>query len=136
MKKLIISLIMITTLTLSGCSFLEEANNSLNYATETTEYINELSTFAEEAPNLEGPELKSRLESLKGTIKDFMEIEPPSLAEDIHKELENKSQVLLDATNKILKDGEVKIEQLKQSEVYKTIDKITKLKNQIEDLGL
>ncbi|MGP4108556.1 DUF6376 family protein [Virgibacillus sp. L01] len=136
MKKLIISLIMVTILILSGCSFLQEANDSLNYATETTEYINELSTFAEEAPNLEGQELKSRLESLKGTIKDFMEIEPPSMAKDIHKELENKSQVLLDATNKILQDGEVTIEQLKQSEIYKTIDNITKLKNQIEDLGL
>ncbi|MBP1949703.1 DUF6376 family protein [Virgibacillus litoralis] len=136
MKKLIISLIMVTTLILSGCSFLQEANDSLNYATETTEYINELSTFAEEAPNLEGQELKSRLESLKGTVKDFMEIEPPSMAEDIHKELENKSQVLLDATNKILQDGEVTIEQLKQSEIYKTIDNITKLKKQIEDLGL
>ncbi len=136
MKKLIISLIVVTTLILSGCSFLQEANDSLNYATETTDYINELSTFAEEAPNLEGQELKSRLESLKGTIKDFMEIEPPSLAEDIHKELENKSQVLLDATNKILKDGKVTIEQLKQSEIYKTIDNITQLKNQIEDLGL
>lgn len=135
MKKLIIMLFVTAVFTLSGCSFLEEANDSLNYANEATEYMNELSTFAEEASSLEGAELESRLESLRTTIEDFLEIEPPSIAEGIHKELENKSQVLLDATNNILENGEVAIEQLKQSEVYKTIENITTLKSQIEELG-
>src|SRR5699024_6498401 len=128
-------LIVTVALTLSGCSLLEEANDSLDYATDVTEYINELNTFAEEAPSLEGAELKSELETLTADIEDFMEIEPPSIAEDIHKELEDKSQKLLHTTNNILEDGEVAIEQLKQSEIYTTIENISELKTQIEELG-
>ncbi|WP_164669844.1 DUF6376 family protein [Virgibacillus doumboii] len=135
MKKFI-SILIVSVIALSGCSLLEEANDSLNYANEATEYMNELSTFAEEAPSLEGAELKTQLESLQTTIEDFMEIEPPSIAEGLHKELENKSQVLLDGINNVLENGEVAIEQLKQSEIYETIENITTLKKQIEELGL
>lgn len=135
MKKFLSVIIIVAVIALGGCSLLEEANKSLNYANEATEYINELSTFAEEASSIEKSNLKSELKSLKTTIKDFMETEPPSFAKDIHKELENKSQKLLDAIDNVLKNGEVTIEKLKQSEVYKTIENITKLKNQIEQLG-
>ncbi|GAA0594727.1 DUF6376 family protein [Virgibacillus siamensis] len=135
MKKLLSIMVMVSIIALSGCSLLEEANKSINYATEATEYINELSTFAEKASNIEGENLKSELESLETTIKDFKETEPPSIAKDIHKELENKSQTLLDAINNVQKNGEVTIEKLKQSNVYQTIENITELKQQIEQLG-
>lgn len=136
MKKLISMIVVLTVIMLSGCSFLEEANKSLDYANKATEYINELTTFAEEVPTLEGAELESRLKSLRDTIKEFMEIDPPSFAEEIHSKLESKSQVLLDASNKILESGEVAIEKLEQTEIYKTIDNITSLMDQIEQLGL
>ncbi|WP_174616042.1 DUF6376 family protein [Virgibacillus ihumii] len=135
MKKMLSGIILASIIALSGCSLLEEANKSINYATEATEYINELSTFAEETSNIEGENLKSELESLETTIKDFKETEPPSFAEDIHKELENKSQTLLDAINSVQKNGEITIERLKQSDVYQTIENITELKKQIEQLG-
>lgn len=80
--------------------------------------------------------MEARLESLKTIIKDFMEIEAPAVAEDIHKKLENKSQVLLDGVNNALDSGEDAVQQLKKSDVYKTINNITDLMNQIKELGL
>ncbi|MCC2252186.1 MAG: DUF6376 family protein [Bacillota bacterium] len=134
MKKSFLLLITVTLVFLSGCSLLEETTHSLNYANEASDYINTLSNFAEETSSLEGQALLSHLESLKGTIEDFMTIDPPTIATDIHQELENKSQVLLDTTNNIIDSGETAVEQLKQSDLYQTIENITDLKNQIEAL--
>lgn len=135
MKKRIGMFFVIIVFVLSGCSFLEDANNSLDYINETTDYINDLSNFAEDATSLNGTELESRLVTLKGNIEDFMNLEAPDFAADIHQELETKSQILLDATNNILESGEIAIEQLEQSEIFQTINKITNLLNQIEQLG-
>ncbi|MDY7045496.1 MULTISPECIES: DUF6376 family protein [unclassified Virgibacillus] len=134
MKKSFLLLITVTLVFLSGCSLLEETTHSLNYANEASDYINTLSNFAEETSSLEGQALLSHLESLKGTIEDFTTIDPPTIATDIHQELENKSQVLLDTTNNIIDSGETAVEQLKQSDLYQTIENITDLKNQIEAL--
>ncbi|MBR7794593.1 hypothetical protein GT022_00875 [Agaribacter marinus] len=134
MKKSFLLLITVTLVFLSGCSLLEETTHSLNYANEASDYINTLSNFAEETSSLEGQALLSHLESFKGTIEDFTTIDPPTIATDIHQELENKSQVLLDTTNNIIDSGETAVEQLKQSDLYQTIENITDLKNQIEAL--
>lgn len=145
MKKLISVLFVSVFFILSGCSFLEEANNSINYATEATEYINELSTFAEDTSPLvkeavNNPEAKAELESkltsLQDTIKEFNKIEAPSIAEDIHKNVKEKNQQLLDITDNVLQNGEVAVEKLKESEIFQTIENITSLTNQIEKLGL
>lgn len=145
MKKLVSTLLVSALLTLSGCSFLEEANNSLNYVNESTEYINELSTFAEDTSSLVSEaannseakaELESQLTSLKENIQEYNDIEVPSLAEDIHQEIQAKNQQLEKAVNNVLQDGEIAIDQLQQSEIYQTISDITSLKDQLEQLGL
>ncbi|WP_188456310.1 DUF6376 family protein [Virgibacillus oceani] len=136
MKKQLALNMVIVFFVLSGCSMLEDANNSLNYVNESTEYINNLRTFAEDAASLEGADLEARLEKLKGNIQDFLELEAPDFAANVHKELEAKSQVLLDATNNVLQSGEIAIDQLQQSEIFQTIGNITDLLNQIEQLGL
>lgn len=145
MKKLVSTLLVSALLTLSGCSFLEEANNSLNYVNESTEYINELSTFAEDTSSLVSEaannseakaELESQLTSLKENIQEYNDIEVPALAEDIHQEIQAKNQQLEKAVNNVLQDGEIAIDQLQQSEIYQTISDITSLKDQLEQLGL
>lgn len=144
MKKFIGMLLVTLLLALSGCSLLEEANNSLNYVNETTEYINELSTFAEDTTSLVNEaanntevkaELESKLTSLQEEIQAYNGIEVPALAEDIHQELKAKNQQLEEAVNQVLQNGEVAVEQLKQSELYRTIDDITALLDQVKQLG-
>lgn len=145
MKKLISMLLVTTLLALSGCSFLEEANNSLNYVNESTEYINDLSKFAEETSSLVSEvatnsevkaELESKLESLKEKVQEYNGIEVPAIAENIHQELLAKNKQLEESVNKVLQNGEVAVDQLKQSELYQTIDDITSLMDQVEQLGL
>ncbi len=137
MKKLVvIPIISVCIILLSGCSFLEETNDSINYVSEATDYINDLRSFVEESTSLEGEELTNRVQTLQTTIEDFISVEAPGFAEDIHQELKNKSETLLTATNEILENGEVAIEQLQDSHVYQTIENITGLMNQIENLGL
>ena len=145
MKKIISILFISAFLILSGCSFLEEANDSINYAAEATEYINELSTFAEDTSSLvqeaatnpeAKAELESKLTSLQQTITEFNNIDVPAIAEDIHQNLEEKNQQLLEITNEVLENGELAVEKLEGSEIYQTIENITGLMNQIEELGL
>ncbi|GAQ17657.1 lipoprotein [Oceanobacillus picturae] len=136
MKKLVVIPILAVCIILSGCSFLEETNDSINYVSEATDYINDLSSFVEESTSLEGEELANRVQTLQTTIEDFIRVEAPGFAEDIHQELKNKSETLLTATNELLNNGEVAIEQLQDSHVYQTIENITGLMNQIENLGL
>ncbi|CDQ40840.1 MULTISPECIES: DUF6376 family protein [Virgibacillus] len=137
MKKAIFILLSVLFIgSLTGCSFLEETTNSVNYVNETSDYINDLSEFANEATQLPEEELVIKLEGLQDTIKDFLTIEPPSLAEDIHQKLESQSQALLDATNGIIDQGEIAVEQFKESEVYQTMENIIEFQSQIEQLEL
>ncbi|MFD2630172.1 DUF6376 family protein [Oceanobacillus kapialis] len=135
MKKIVMSMISVGVLILSGCSFLEETNDSVNYVSEATDYINGLSNFVEESANLEGEALEERVLTLQDNVQDFINLEAPGFAEDIHQELETKSEALLDATNGIIENGEVAIDQLENSQIYQTIENITSLMNQIENLG-
>ncbi|SHH50550.1 DUF6376 family protein [Virgibacillus chiguensis] len=136
MKKVTLGLLSLSLLWLSGCALLEETTNSLNYAEEATAYVNDLNLFLEEASTLEADELRTELENLQTTITDFIDIDPPTIAEDIHEELKSRSEQLLDTTNDLMNQGEVTVEQLKDTELYRTIENIQSLQNQIEQLEL
>ncbi|MFC4022289.1 DUF6376 family protein [Oceanobacillus longus] len=142
MKKIMI--LIIFTIALSGCSFIEETNNSLNYATEATDYFNDLSNFAEETSGLVNQaasdpaakeELETQLIALEESITDFNALDAPGIAEGLHQNLTEKNQQLLDITDGIIQNGEVAIDQLQNSDLYQTIENITELKSQIEELG-
>ncbi|RFA36614.1 hypothetical protein CAI16_04300 [Virgibacillus dokdonensis] len=136
MKKVTLGLLSLSLLWLSGCALLEETTNSLNYAEEATAYVNDLNHFLEEASTLEADELRTELENLQTTITDFIDIDPPTIAEDIHEELKSRSEQLLDTTNDLMNQGEVTVEQIKNTELYRTIENIQSLQNQIEQLEL
>jgi PBP1b-binding outer membrane lipoprotein LpoB len=145
MKKAIFTFILVSSMILSGCSLLEEVNGSLNYANEVKEQVTTLSTFAEEAPQMfkeaaVNPEVRQELEerliALKSEIVNFNKIEAPALAESIHQQLIAKNQALLDEINKMVENGNMKLDSLGNSPIFKTINDITGLLNRIEGLGL
>ncbi|WP_067726948.1 DUF6376 family protein [Oceanobacillus damuensis] len=142
MKK--IMTLLIISIALTGCSIIEETNNSLNYATEATEYFNDLSKFAEETSGLVNQsaadpavkeELETQLLALEESIKNFNAIKAPGIAADFHQNLKEKNQQLLEITQSTIENGEVAVDQLQKSGLYQTIENITELKNQIEELG-
>lgn len=87
-----------------------KSNGFIRLCHEATGYINNLSEFAEETSSLETDQLVARLEDLTGTIENFTKIEPPTIAEDIHQELTDNSEALLEITNSIVDQGEITVE--------------------------
>ncbi|MBB6444936.1 DUF6376 family protein [Bacillus benzoevorans] len=145
MKKLLYLFAVLIPLLLSGCSLLEETNKSLEYVNETTDYLNDLSTFAENAPQMfqdaatsqeTKKDLENQLTSLSAEIENFNSIEPPVIAEDIHQQLVAKNEVLIDQINQVMVNGEILLDQIENTGIYTTIEEITKLRNQLEELGV
>jgi uncharacterized protein YdbL (DUF1318 family) len=145
MRKLKVLLVVAAFMFLSGCSFLGEVNESLDYVNEATTHIDTLNTFAEDAPQLvqeaisdpaAREELETQLVSLKQDIEEFINLnEVPTIAENIHQELVDKNEVLLSEINKVLEDGQIAVEKLEDSQLFQTVNEITDLMNQIENLG-
>lgn len=129
---------------LSGCSFFNEVNDTLDYVGVTTEHIERLNTFAEEAPQLvenalSNPELvtdlESQLSTLKTEIEEFIALSDiPTIAEDIHQELVSKNELLLEEINKVLENGHLALDKLENSQIFTTITDVTSLMNRIENL--
>lgn len=129
---------------LSACSFLEEVNTSLDYANTATEHINNLTAFAEEAPQLvenalNNPEILQELETkvltLKQDIEEFIALQDiPTIAEEIHQELVIQNEQLLQEIQKVLENGHLALDKLKSSQLFTTINEVTNLLNRIENL--
>lgn len=140
-----ILLVVLSTMMLSACSFLDSANQSLQYADQATDHINKLSDFAEQAPQMiqdaaTNPEIKQQLEdrliALKEDIVQFNIIDAPALAKDLHQQIVEKNQVLLQEIDQALASGHLVLDQLQNSQIIQTINDITSFLNRIENLGL
>lgn len=145
MKKILLTGLLAISILLSGCSFLGEVNNSIDYVNQATEHINTLNNFAEEAPQMlkeaaADPALKQELEdrlvTLKQDVEEFIALKDiPTLAEDIHQELVSQNKALLAEINKVLENGNLALDKLENSELFSTINEVTSLINRIEALG-
>ncbi|MGE6717296.1 DUF6376 family protein [Peribacillus frigoritolerans] len=146
MKK-IMTIALLSILTLSGCSALEEVNSSLEYADDATEYVNTVQDFANEVPAMSQDaitnaetraNLEKELELMKTEIEEFNATEPPQIAEGIHEKIVSSNQQLSDGIELYLNNiekGEIDPKALEDSEIMKSIDNITGLAKQIEKLG-
>ncbi|UXH45039.1 DUF6376 family protein [Rossellomorea vietnamensis] len=146
MKKLLI-LISFSFFTLTGCGILEEANNSLTYVDEMTDYLNEAEQFANDLPGLMEsaasdssaiPELETRLVDMKNEIKEINDVNPPKLADDIHQKVEEYNQQALEGIDRALVEidkGEVQISELKNLEIVNTFNQLQDIKGNLENLG-
>ncbi|WP_342614671.1 DUF6376 family protein [Peribacillus frigoritolerans] len=148
MKK-IMTIALLSILTLSGCSALEEVNSSLEYADHATEYVNTVKEFANEVPALSQDavtngearaNLEKELELMKTEIEEFNAMEPPQtqIAEGIHEKIVSSNQQLSDGIELYLnniENGQIAPKALEDSEIMNSIDNITGLAKQIEELG-
>ncbi|KRF04869.1 hypothetical protein ASG89_21480 [Paenibacillus sp. Soil766] len=143
MKKLLVLILVLSTLQLSACALVEKVNSSVDYASQATEHINKLSTFAEQAPQMIkdaalNPETKQALENqligIKKDIEQFNVKSVPTIAEDVHQQLVDKNRILLDEINKVLVNGHLALDKLQNSQIIMTITDITVLVNRIQNL--
>jgi hypothetical protein len=145
MKKVMLLIFIISSMMLSACSILEGANQSLQYADQAKEHINKLADFAEQAPQMiqdaaSNPEAKQNLENqlntLRQDIEQFNLTDAPALAKDLHQEIVDKNQLVLNEINNALASGNLALDKLQNSQIVATINDITSLINRIENLGL
>ncbi|MBW3114562.1 MULTISPECIES: DUF6376 family protein [Bacillaceae] len=146
MKKLLI-LIAFSFMSLTGCGILEEANNSLTYVDEMTDYLNEADQFANDLPALiekaatdssNIPELKTRLLDMKDEINEVNELNPPKLAKDIHQKVEVYNQQGMEGINRALAEinkGEIQLSELQNLEIVNTFEQLQDIKGNLENLG-
>ncbi|WP_077211990.1 DUF6376 family protein [Bacillus dakarensis] len=75
------------------------------------------------------------MSNLKTDIEEFIALtEIPAVAEEIHRELVAKNEVLLAEINQVLVNGHLALDQLESSQLFTTINEMTGLIQRIENL--
>lgn len=145
-KKIMISMGLAGMLILSGCSLVGEVNNTLEYATTTTEYINTANDFANRVTELSNDaisneearkQLENELIAMKEAIQQFNQTEAPAIAEDVHNQIvqaNGKLEEGIDMYVNNIENGKLDPAILQDSEIITTINEISNLINQIEKL--
>jgi Family of unknown function (DUF6376) len=132
---------------LTGCGLLEEANNSLTYVEEMTDYLNEAEQFANDFPTLVEdaaadqsaiPRLEDRLNDMEAEIEEINNLTPPSLAEDLHTKVEeynNKALKGIQQAQAQINKGEIQLGELQNLEIVQTFNQLQEIKGNLENLG-
>lgn len=119
----------------------------IRLCSKATDYVNEVSAFANEAPALvekainDGEarkELETKLNEIKQDIPAFNELTPPDVAKDLHEQIvgyNEKLSELIDTSMKKIEEGKMDVEQFKNSELMQTIDQVRDLKDKVQNLG-
>lgn len=146
MKKRLLASVLVL-LFLSGCSMLEEVNDSLDYSNEAVKYVESLQTFAEKIPGLAQEAVKSKeahgklekeLEKMNNEISQFNEMEAPAVASSIHDKIvdyNNQLSEKIDTYLENVKNGNLDPAFLENSKILDTINQITELRNNLEKIG-
>lgn len=136
--------ITLVLLFLSGCSLVEEVNNSLDYTEQATTFVNEATQFAgtipdlaqEAANNLDAKEkLTEQLESMKTQIAEFNGLEAPAFAQNIHETLVGYNETLSGQIDEYRTQVENGITDFKNTEMAQTLSNIQETMDQIKNLA-
>ena len=146
MKKFIMGFGLIGLLFLNGCSLIGEVNDTVEYADITTEYINSTKTFATEvsalakeavADETARQNLEAELEKMKEQIHSFNQVEPPTVAEDIHNQIVSSNAKLeegIDVYLDNIENGSIDPATLENSEILTTVNEISNLMENINQV--
>ncbi|WP_139325439.1 DUF6376 family protein [Domibacillus enclensis] len=138
----------LSVLLLSGCSLVDEANNTLTYATDMTEFLNETQQFASEVPALlenaaSNPSLaadvEAQLENMQQQINDVQQMDAPVIAEGVHSRLLDYSTQLEEGIQEAMSKVESGVLDpaaiFENTDLLQTVQELQELRNSIEQLG-
>lgn len=83
--------------------------------------------------------MKRKLEDMKGEIESFNELNAPELAADLHNQVLEQNEKALAGINTYLENiegGKLDPAALENTELFQSIQDISSIVKQIEDLGL
>lgn len=136
--------ITLVLLFLSGCSLVEEVNNSLDYTEQATTFVNEATQFAGTIPdlaqeaenNIDAKEqLTEQLENMKTQISEFNGLEAPAFAQNIHETIVGYNETLNGQIDEYRTQIENGITDFKNTEMAQTLSKIQETMDQINNLA-
>lgn len=139
-------LIPLFILIISGCSAVSDLNNSIDYVTKATTYIDKMNTHSNTIPpifekavtdNNARTQLEQQLATMKTDIQNFNQLTPPEFAAGIHQSIEEKNQTILngiDLYTTHIKNGTVNPDMIQNLEVFQTIKELNSLLSQLEQL--
>ncbi|WP_419873221.1 DUF6376 family protein [Candidatus Pristimantibacillus sp. PTI5] len=144
MIKRSISILMLSIMLLTaGCGMIEEVGQTVNFATETTDYLQSLTDFgqnmntlAEQAVNdLDArTDLKDQLVALKEQVIHYEGLQVPDYAKELHQSIAEYNETLQKGIDQALTNIEQGRAVFESTGIPDTINKINELLNQINQL--
>ena len=147
MRKIWIGILITIGLFLGGCSFVEEASNTVNYVNEATDYLKVVNDFVNEVPPLANEavtdpqvltKLETRLHDLKEEIQTFNEVQSPEFAADLHQQIldyNEKAEQGIDVYLTNIEDGNLDPALLENTEIFQSLEEISTIVDDIKQLG-
>ncbi|WP_138751467.1 DUF6376 family protein [Paenibacillus sinopodophylli] len=142
-KRSVAMLMIAVMLMTAGCGIIEEVGQTVNFATETTDYLQSLTDFgqnmnglAEQAMNdLDArTNLKQQLVALKDQVIQYEGLQVPDYAKDLHQSIADYNATLQKGIDQALTNIEQGRAVFDSTGIPDTINKINELLNQINQL--
>lgn len=143
-KRSVTALLLSVMLLTAGCGIIEEAGQTLNFATETTDYLQSLTDFGQEMNALAEQavtdldartDLKERLLALKEQVINYEGLQVPDYAKDLHQSIVEYNATLQQGLDQALTNLEQGRAVFDSTGIPDTIRKINELLNQINQLA-
>ncbi|MFC4775239.1 DUF6376 family protein [Paenibacillus sp. GCM10023252] len=143
-RKLTGLLLIVMMLVAAGCGVVDQARQTLDYATASTDYLQSLDQFGQDVNALAEKavndvdartDLKQKLLDMKEDVVQFGELQAPEYAKDIHNSVVSYNAQLEQGIDKALasiEQGKVAIE---ETGIPATLNKLNELLNQINQLS-
>lgn len=134
-------------LLLGGCSFLNDAQDTISYINEATDYLSAATDFANEAPALAqqaisdiqaAEDLQNMLQQMQESVEAFSEIQAPDIAAELHQQIIEQNSVIVTEIETLLnnfKDGLLDPAILENTELFQSVQDITSIIDQIQQLN-
>ncbi|KGM45669.1 DUF6376 family protein [Neobacillus niacini] len=147
MKKLFILFFASMLLLLGGCSFLNDAQDTITYVTEATDYLAVATDFAGNAPALAqqaitdlqaGEDFQNMLQQMQQTAEAFNELQAPEIAAELHQQIIEQNSVIISEIETFMsnfQDGLLDPAILENTELFQTVQDITSIIDQVQQLG-
>jgi small-conductance mechanosensitive channel len=147
LRKWLPPLLLVSALLLQGCSALGGVNDTLSYTNDTVSYINKASDFAQQLPEqtqqaVTDPDalakLETELQAMQADIVAFKDLKAPEFAAEIDQQLTAYSDTLNSQISGLLEQaklGAISMQALEQSQIMQTASQITKILEQVQQLG-
>jgi Family of unknown function (DUF6376) len=147
LKRLLIVLSASMLFFLGGCSFLNDAQDTISYINEATDYLTTATDFASDAPALAqqaisdiqaAEDLQNMLQQMQDSAQAFSEIQAPDIAAELHQQIIEQNSVITAEIETLLnnyKDGLLDPAILENTELFQSVQDITSIIDQIQQLS-